>query len=234
VTAAEITTPSEPEPCRRELVKKPQPTRDGWLTQLGERILAWYWSKRLGPIDAHPVQVGGFAPSDNVQLTMNLVMPLRSTTAVGRARAMQAIGASIDELFTGLDNVGTVHFARFDIIDGNLCMLSVYDADPRAYIRDFIAMFGGVFDALMQFVEDPPATPTDQNVEEFLDWVGKHDAFHIPGGVSAMFPHLDSVAEVERDLVRMMHANKNVQLGIYRGYAGYSAAQIRWKVGMGW
>ena len=60
--------------------------------------------------------------------------------------AAQAVSASVDEVFTGLNAVGTVHFARFDIIGGNLCMLSVYDGDFTTYIRDFITLFGNVFD----------------------------------------------------------------------------------------
>lgn len=197
-------------------------------------LLTMYWRLREGPTDAIPVPPGGRAPSDNLQITMNLVMPLNDPTAIGRAEVMGAIAASIDELFVGLDNVGTVHFARFDIIRGNLCMLSVFDGDPRAYIRDFIVMFGGVFDALMEFVLDPPPTPSSENVEEFLDWIMDHDAFHVPGGITRMFPNLTSVEDAPRELVLMMKDEPDVQLGIYRGYGGFSVAQIREKLGVGW
>ena len=88
---------------------------------------------------------------------MNLVMPLADQTPVGRARAAQAVAANIDELFTGLSNVGTVHFARFDLIGGNLCMYSVFDGDFRAYIRDFICVFGSVFDSLLGRRRPPPS-----------------------------------------------------------------------------
>jgi hypothetical protein len=102
---------------------------------------------------------------------MNLVMPLRDQTAVGRARAAGAVSASVDELFTGLNVVGTVHFARFDIIDGNLCMFSVFDGDFTTYIRDFIALFGSVFDVPRTHVKDPPPVPSERHTEEFIDWV---------------------------------------------------------------
>jgi hypothetical protein len=50
---------------------------------------------------------------------------------------------------SGLDNVGTVHFARFVIVDDNyICMFSVYDGDFTKYIRDFIATIG-VFDGVV-------------------------------------------------------------------------------------
>lgn len=202
--------------------------------QLAQEVIAWYWNWRKGPVDADPVAVGGLAPSNNMQLTMNLVMPLKDKTAVGRAELMKAMAYSIDELFTGLNNVGTVHFARFDIIDGNLCMISVYDGDPKGYIRDFIVMFGNVFDALMDFVVKPPPTPSAENVDEFLDWIMEHDAFHIPGGIASMFPDLESMDYLARDLVLLMYEHDNVQLGVYRGCPGFSAAKIRDEMGVGW
>ena len=58
--------------------------------------------------------------------------------------------------FAGLDNVGTVHFARFVIIGDNLCMISVYDG-VFSTIRDFIATIGNVFDAVVRLVEDGDA-----------------------------------------------------------------------------
>ncbi|MEO1057512.1 MAG: hypothetical protein AAFY28_11415 [Actinomycetota bacterium] len=206
----------------------------GPIRKAFQTVLTNYWAWREGPTTAHAVQVGGLAPSDSLQVPMNLVMPLRDTTAVGRANAMAAIGASIQELFVGLDNVGTVHFARFDIVDGNLCMMSIFDGDPRGYIRDFIALFGNVFDALMEIVVDPPTTPCEEHVDEFLDWIMAHDAFQIPGAITEEFPGLKRVANAPRDLVLAMHEQPNVQLGIYRGYPGFSAAQVRDRLGVGW
>ena len=70
---------------------------------------------------------------------MNLVMPLADQTAVGRAPRCRPSRQDIDELFTGLSNVGTVHQARFDLVGGNLCMFSVFDGDfadvhPRLHL----------------------------------------------------------------------------------------------------
>ena len=55
---------------------------------------------------------------------------------------------------TGLNTTGIVHFARFSIVDGNLCMFSIYDGDFSNYIRDFIATIGSAFDALLMFIKD--------------------------------------------------------------------------------
>ena len=85
-------------------------------------------------------------PSENVQRMMNLIMPLKDKSAIGRAKAAAAIAQNVDEIFAGLDNVGTVHFARFLLIGDSICMISVYDGDFTNYIRDFIATIGSVFD----------------------------------------------------------------------------------------
>ena len=90
---------------------------------------------------------------------MNLIMPLADTTAVGKAKAVQMVAANIDELFTGLNNIGTVHSARFDLIGDYLCIITVYDGDHEVYIRDFISVFGSVFDAMIKVVADPPPWP---------------------------------------------------------------------------
>ena len=71
------------------------------------------------------------------------------TTAVGRAQAAAVVASGIDEIYSGLDNVGTVHFARFAIVDDNLLMFSYYDGDFHTYIRDFIVTLGHAFDAIV-------------------------------------------------------------------------------------
>ena len=152
---------------------------------------------------------------------MNLVMPLADQTAVGRAKAVQAVAANIDELFTGLSNVGTVHFARFDLVGGNLCMFSVFDGDFRAYIRDFISVFGSVFDSLLGLVADPPPSPSSQHPEAFIDWIHRHDSFQIPRDLTALFPEEKNIKNLSRDLVLLLDENPNVQIGRFSGYPGH-------------
>jgi hypothetical protein len=195
-------------------------------------ILAGFWSR--SPSEQHNADLRpapSLAPSDNLQTPMNLVMPLRYPHAAYRAQFGQLLFAAADEVLSGLNNVGTVHFARFDIIQGSLCMFSVYDGDFQGYIRDFIGTIGGVFDGLMTFVKDPPPTPCGEYVDEFIDWVRNHDALQMPewpDDISADLPAL------ERKTLVLLHRNANTQMGIYRGYPGYSVAQIRDALGIGW
>ena len=110
--------------------------------ELLETILVALWAllQRTKPAPGGPRN--SRQPTDNVMRTMNLVMPLKNKTAIGRAQAALVIGSSLDEIYSGLDNVGTVHVARFSIVDNNLLMFSFYDGDFRTYIRDFIMTLG--------------------------------------------------------------------------------------------
>ncbi|MES1264404.1 MAG: hypothetical protein ABUU24_01995, partial [Variovorax sp.] len=80
-----------------------------WFKQFFMRILIRIWSW-LQPTAVAP---GGPRDSrqatDNVMRTMNLVMPLKNKTAIGRAQAAMVVGSCLDEIYSGLDNVGTVH-----------------------------------------------------------------------------------------------------------------------------
>ena len=121
----------------------------GWFKFLSTHVVVPYWVWR----EPKPKLPGGprfsVQPSESVQRMMNLIMPLKDKSPIGRAKATLAIAQNVDEIFDGLDNVGTVHFARFLLLGDNICMISVYDGDFSNYIRDFIATIGSVFDAVM-------------------------------------------------------------------------------------
>jgi hypothetical protein len=187
-------------------------------------------------------------PGDNLQCMMNLVMPLKDKSAVGRALAALAIAQNKDEIYAGLDNVGTVHFARFVIVDNNICMLSVYDGDFTNYIRDFIATIGSVFDAVVELVEGgEDVIPSEQNIEKFIDWVHDRDMYQVPDQATGILRDQqklngdtaesgnDDLSLLSRELILQLNVNTNVSLGSgYRAYPGYSAAQVRKQFGIGW
>jgi len=215
---------------------------------LSAKVLVPYWAWRTptSPLPGGPRP--SVQPSENVQRMMNLVMPLKDKSAIGRAEAALAIAQNVDEIFAGLDNVGTVHFARFLLIGDYLCMISVYDGDFTNYIRDFIATIGSVFDAVMALVQGGEAiTPSATHIDEFIDWVHAHDLFQAPDFPTDLFalnkaaranpreagpPELRSLT---REFVLQLYVNPNISLGGgYRGYPGFSAAQVRQKFGVGW
>ena len=179
---------------------------------------------------------------------MNLVMPLKDKSPIGRATAAMAVAQNADEIYAGLNNVGTVHFARFVLVDDNLCMMSVYDGDFTNYIRDFIATIGSVFDGVVALIEGGDAViPSESNVEAFIDWVHQHDLYQVPDLPTDLLGSQVQAAagtapsgtadlrQLPRELILQLHANPNVSLGSgYRFYPGYSAAQVRHRLGIGW
>jgi hypothetical protein len=219
-----------------------------WFQFLSKHVVLPYWVWREGK----PKLPGGPRPSpqptENLQRMMNLVMPLKDPSPIGRARMAMVIAGHADEIFSGVDNVGTVHFARFLLIGDNLCMISVYDGDFSNYIRDFIATIGSMFDDVMELVEDGDEVwPTEQNIEKFIDWVHARDLFQVPDFPTDLFALQDAqqglppdsppheLRSLSRAMILQFHANPNVSLGGgYRGYPGVSAAQVRQKMGVGW
>jgi hypothetical protein len=218
------------------------------FTWLAGHVLVPYWAWKTPVYKQHGGARATVQPGDNVQRMMNLILPLKDKTAVGRAQAAMAIASNLDEIYAGLDNVGTVHFARFVIIENNMCMISCYDGDFSNYIRDFVAQLGTVFDGVVALIEGGESMiPTRDNIDAFINWVHDRDVYQIPdtatdllhygtiGHPAAKSGEVTDLRLIGRALILQLHANPNALLGSgYRGYPGISAARIRDKMGLGW
>lgn len=223
------------------------PTK-GWFQFVSKHVVLRYWLWKTPKTKLPGGPRSSVQPSDNIQRMMNLIMPLKDSSEIGRALTTFAIAQNVDEIFGGLDNVGTVHFARFILLQDKLCMISVYDGDFSNYIRDFIVSVGSVFDEIMAQVEGGDALiPTEENVEAFIEWVHEHDLFQAPDFPTDLFALQDQakglspdgpphdLTELPRELILQFHANPDISLGGgYRAYSGFTAAQIRDKLGVGW
>jgi hypothetical protein len=199
------------------------------LERLVAPILIKYWRWRDPPTYDPPKY--SMNPSDNVQVPMNLIMPLKDASAIGRAELAKALLGSVEQVVAGLNNTEIVHFGRFTIVDGNLVMFSIYDGDFGNYIRDFIYNVGTAFDGLLAFVKDPPPLPVESDPDAFIEWVRRHDALQMPENVTDLS---DDVLRLPRDLAITLADNDNVQLFVYRAYPSFSAAQIRDALDLGW
>ncbi len=219
-----------------------------FFNYLAGHVLVPYWAWRTPVYAQHGGPRATIPPGDNMQRMMNLILPLKDKTAVGRAKAALAIASNLDEIYAGLDNVGTVHFARFVIIENNMCMISSYDGDFSNYIRDFVAQLGTVFDSVVALIEGgDDMIPTKENIDAFINWVHDRDVYQIPdtatdllrygtiGHSAAKADGPDDLRLMPRALILQLHKNPNSLLGSgYRGYPGLSVAQIRHKMGLGW
>jgi hypothetical protein len=116
-----------------------------------------------------------------VQSPLTLVMPVKSPEAQQQLaqtlQQVQALPPDQNPIVAALDNLKTVHFARFVFLEDNtrLAVITTYDGDFDRYINDFIDHIGQVFDLLLQFMADAPPLPVAEHRQEFLDYVRAHD-----------------------------------------------------------
>jgi hypothetical protein len=134
---------------------------------------------------------------------LSLMMPVIPGTS------LETIGKTLEgaqeQLNAALTSVGTVHFARFLLLDTSqanlqpgsangpfiISVITEYDGDFDAYIQDFVNKVGAIFDALLQFVVGgPELLPVANNVQAFTDFIAKNDASqHAPNqGLYAAYP----------------------------------------------
>lgn len=126
---------------------------------------------------------------------LTLIMPvIPGTSASTIVAALQANQANINAALT---SIGTVHFARFLVLDTStpnlqpgansqdslaLAIVTEYDGDFDIYIQDFVAQIGDVFNALLPFVIGGSAlVPVASNASAFTAFIQQNDApQHVP------------------------------------------------------
>ena len=129
---------------------------------------------------------------------LTLMMPvLPKTSILAIAAALEGSQKQID---AALLSIGTVHFARFLLLDRSqpnlqpklstivasdtlvIGVVTEYDGDFNAYIEDFVAQLGSVFDKLLSFVVGGAALiPVANNVAAFEAFITANDASqHLP------------------------------------------------------
>ncbi len=130
---------------------------------------------------------------------LSLFMPvLPNTRPVAIIEALASSQAAID---AALLSIGTVHYARFLLIDRSspnlqpnllhvtvpsstlvIAVVTDYDGSFDAYIQDFVSQLGAVFDTLLGFVVGGAAlVPVANDVAAFEAFITANDASqHLP------------------------------------------------------
>lgn len=123
---------------------------------------------------------------------LTLIMPLKQGVDLQQLGALLA--TSLPTIDEALVNIGTVHYARFVILDAStpnfqpgptgpykLAIITTYDSDFDTYIQDFVNNIGMIFDALLSVTSDGAhLVPVSQNVAAFTEYVSKNDASRNP------------------------------------------------------
>ena len=121
------------------------------------------------------------APVKAVQNPLTLVMTIKSETSArelqGLLHKIQSAPPEKNPIWTALNKLNTVHFARFVFLENNtkLAVITTYDGSFEDYINEFIDAIGDVFNALLSHMNDAPPLPVQQNREAFLQYVRTHD-----------------------------------------------------------
>jgi hypothetical protein len=119
---------------------------------------------------------------------LTLVFPLKEE--VGLQQLSVLINMVRPKIEEALQAIGTVHYARFVVLDPatpdlqpgptgpyKLVIITTFDNDFETYIQDFVNHIGVIFDALLSLTTDGGALmPVSQNVEAFTEYVASHDA----------------------------------------------------------
>jgi hypothetical protein len=126
---------------------------------------------------------------------LTLLMPLiPGTNPLDVAKALEGFQP---QLQAALTSIGTVHYARFLVMDTSvpnlqpgpagkgpyvLAVITEYDGSFQAYIGDFVAQVGTIFDALLQFVVGGAAvTPVADHTTAFGAFIAANDLSQQPG-----------------------------------------------------
>lgn len=76
-----------------------------------------------------------------------------------------------------LNQVGTVHFARFVFLENNtkLALITSFDGDFDTYIKHYIELAGPLFDLMLEHIKDAPPLPVREHRDEFVEYVRQCD-----------------------------------------------------------
>jgi len=102
-----------------------------------------------------------------------LRFPLK-TPADAKALADQ-LPPLMPKLFEAAEAIGTIHYSRFTILsEKTLLFLGDFDGEFNQLMAALANQAGPVFDAIFQYVENPPPTPVASRADDFVEWTAEH------------------------------------------------------------
>jgi hypothetical protein len=128
--------------------------------------------------DTFPQQFAVDFGPQNTQTALTAIMEIKPPTAL-HARALKLLLThAYQRVVDILDEVGTVHFARFIFLenDTKLALMTSYDGSFETYIKNYIEVAGDLFDLMLDHIKDAPPLPVRQYRNEFIEYVRRIDA----------------------------------------------------------
>ncbi len=119
-----------------------------------------------------------------------LMMPVKPEF-LEATKLTAALAEAQKQINAALESVGTVHYARFVLLDTSkpnlkpelfskgpfvISVITEYDGDFDAYLRAFVVKLGDVFNTMLSFVVGGDAlTPVQQHADAFAKFVADND-----------------------------------------------------------
>lgn len=145
---------------------------------------------------------------------LSLFMPVLPGTTMNSILTAQAQGQA--QANAALTSIGTVHFARFLLLDTSkpnlipdinnldvpsdtlvISVITEYDGSFNAYINDFVRELGDVFNTNLQFVVGGAAvTPVQDNVAAFNAFITANDASQHSPNISLYQAYPQTVQQI--------------------------------------
>jgi len=113
------------------------------------------------------------------QTPLNLIMPIKPGAAPLLRALLTGIGLRADKpVERALIGLGNVHYAQFVFFenDTRLGVLTWYDGPFEDYILSFVEHIGGIFNAILQYIEGADALlPVELHRQAFMSFIAEHD-----------------------------------------------------------
>ena len=123
--------------------------------------------------------------------------------------------AFMPDLAKAQDDLGTVHFSRFMIEgDEKLLFLSDIDGENDQHVERLVESAGPVFDAILEHVDDPPATPVADDPQRASKWL-KH---HVREPLDMYFAYEDASVQDIKECARAAGFTGNTSQGALLTY----------------
>jgi hypothetical protein len=113
------------------------------------------------------------------QTPLNLVMPVKPGAAPALRALLTGVAARQDRpVEQALRALGNVHHAQFVLLENEtrLGVLTWYDGPFDDYIVSFVEHIGGIFNAILQYIDGADALiPVELHRDAFLAFIAAHD-----------------------------------------------------------
>lgn len=140
-----------------------QDTRTG--ERIGQRKL-WGYGTTTYPVEYRRAELLRHT-------SLNVVMRVKSPTAVHAEALKAVIRAGAPAVTKVLNDAKHIHFAWFMFLENDtlLNLNTIYDRDFDSYIEHFALKVGPLFDQIFQHIEEAPPMPVNDHPKAFIDTI---------------------------------------------------------------